>query len=134
MTNDSNETNYAMEDTLGGRISLARENAQLSLEEAARRLGVQKESWNDWECDRATPRANRLTMMAGILGVSPSWLLVGTGTGPSESQPDDVARLLRELRAVSAEAEKSHQRAQVLLDQIERHGQDTADGDTQAQA
>lgn len=123
-----------MEDTLGGRISLARENAQLSLDEAARHLGVQKESWNDWECDRATPRANRLTMMAGILGVSPSWLLVGAGTGPSENQPDDVARLLRELRVVSAEAEKSHQRAQALLDRIERHGQDAASSEPQARA
>lgn len=121
-----------MEDTLGGRISFARENAQLSLDEAARQLGVQKESWNDWECDRATPRANRLTMMAGILGVSPSWLLVGTGAGPSENQPDDVAKLLRELRTVSAEAEKSHHRAQVLLDQIERHGQDAADEEFRA--
>ena len=57
----------AADDTLGGRISLAREAAGLGMAEAASRLGVQKVSWQAWECDRAAPRANRLTTMAGIL-------------------------------------------------------------------
>ncbi|KAB2860436.1 MAG: transcriptional regulator, partial [Bauldia sp.] len=36
---------YAAQDTLGGRISLAREMAGLSEAEAARRLGVLAQSW-----------------------------------------------------------------------------------------
>ena len=58
------------DDTLGGRISFAREACGLSAEEAAERLGVLATSWSAWECDRDVPRANRLTMMAGVLGVS----------------------------------------------------------------
>src|SRR5690554_3753433 len=88
-----------MDDTLGGRISLGREIAGLSIEEAAGRLGVMTQSWNAWERDRDVPRGNRLTMMAGVLGVSPSWLLTGLGAGPVErveEQPEDLMRAFQE--------------------------------------
>ena len=74
------------DDTLGGRISIAREACGLSAPDAARRLGVLPASWNAWERDRDVPRASRLTMMAGVLGVSPSWLLTGLGHGPVEQR------------------------------------------------
>ena len=79
-----NDTTPHRDDTLGGRISTAREACGLSATDAARRLGVLPASWNAWERDRDVPRANRLAMMAGVLGVSPSWLLSGLGHGPLE--------------------------------------------------
>ncbi|MBS9719672.1 helix-turn-helix domain-containing protein [Tianweitania sp. BSSL-BM11] len=82
MLTDTNNAREAMDDTLGGRISLARDNAGLSIEDAADQLGVLVESWTAWECDSSVPRANKMTTMAGILGVSPSWLLSGLGQGP----------------------------------------------------
>ncbi len=92
----------AGDDTIGGRISLCRENAELSVEEAAERLGVLPESWIAWECDRDVPRANRVAMMAGVLGVSPVWLLCGQGSGPIE--PAGKPELLAAVRQVSGEA------------------------------
>jgi len=54
-----------------------------SVSEIAELVGVEVETLEAWEHDRATPRSNRLTMLAGILGASPSWLLFGRGASPA---------------------------------------------------
>ena len=69
-------------DTLGGRLSRARASQNSSLPDIAELVGVEEQTLEAWEHDRATPRSNRLTMLAGILGASPSWLLFGRGTSP----------------------------------------------------
>lgn len=71
-------------DTVGGRLSRARDAVGLSPAQLARRLGVKTTTIQGWESDRALPRANRLTMLAGVLGVSPVWLLHGVGAAPVE--------------------------------------------------
>ncbi|MGF6257076.1 helix-turn-helix domain-containing protein [Ensifer sp. ZNC0028] len=76
----------ATDDTIGGRISLARDAINLSVEQISAIAGVTEETWISWENDRAEPRANRLDMMAGILQVNIAWLLDGRGTGPVESR------------------------------------------------
>jgi transcriptional regulator with XRE-family HTH domain len=111
---------HAADDTVGGRISLARETTQLSIAQAARRLGVMTASWNSWECDRDEPRGNRLTMMAGLLGVSPSWLLTGLGSGPQEHTSSDTTRLLRELQRASEGAAAMNRRVQEITASLER--------------
>lgn len=73
-------------DTLGNRILRARESGDLSSGELARRLGVKKSTVDAWESDRSEPRANHVIRIAGMLGVSPAWLLGGIGDAP----PDDV--------------------------------------------
>lgn len=89
------------DETLGGRISLARDAKAFSMEHAAERLGVLPSSWRAWECDRDVPRGNRLTTMAGILGVSPSWLLTGLGRGPMrpgiDGHPQDLPQMMRRI-------------------------------------
>lgn len=82
MSNRTLELAYGIDDTLGGRISLARDARDISIEEAADILGVEPGTWSAWENDRAEPRSNRIDMMAGVLQVSVSWLLSGKGTGP----------------------------------------------------
>lgn len=94
--------------TLGERISVARENAGLSQEDLAKALAVKSGTLDDWENDAAEPRANRMTLLGGILGVSAGWLLYGIGEGvpaPSdEDAPESISdtqvaeRLLTELR------------------------------------
>lgn len=74
-----------IDDTLGGRISLARDAAEMSLEDAAAVVGVEPQTWSNWENDRSAPRANRLDMLAGVLGISIGWLLSGRGRGPGYS-------------------------------------------------
>ncbi len=72
-------------DTIGGRISLARDAIDLTVEQVSAIAGVTAETWTNWENDRAEPRANRLDMLARILQVSIGWLLDGRGTGPAEA-------------------------------------------------
>lgn len=91
-------------DTMGGRISAAREAAELTVAQAARRLGVKTATLSNWENDRSEPRANRLTMLAGLLNVSPMWLITGRGEGVSEpDQPLEVAQVKTALEQVLAQ-------------------------------
>ncbi len=82
MSNRSLQPCYGIDDTIGGRISLARDARDITVDEAADILGVEADTWNSWENDRAEPRSNRLDMMAGVLQVSVTWLLSGRGEGP----------------------------------------------------
>ena len=43
------------------------------------RLGVRKATYLAWEADRSEPRANKLVALAGILNVSPTYILSGLG-------------------------------------------------------
>jgi len=70
---------------LGPRIRIAREQAGLTTEELAERLGVEAASVEAWEADARAPRANRLTMLAGVLNVSLMWLLEGRQSEYMES-------------------------------------------------
>ncbi len=72
-------------DTLGGRIWRARDATGLSTKELASKLGVRNDTIASWERDRAEPRANRLFMLAGVLGVSPAWLMAGIGRAPDDT-------------------------------------------------
>jgi transcriptional regulator with XRE-family HTH domain len=70
------------DDTIGGRISLARDASGLSLEEAADFINVSPEAWANWENDRCAPISSRVTFMSRLLGVSPAWIVSGRGDGP----------------------------------------------------
>ncbi|SPH17047.1 hypothetical protein DEA8626_00561 [Defluviimonas aquaemixtae] len=93
--------------TFGDRLAAAREAAGLSQAELAARLGVKTRVVEHWEADAKEPRANRLQMLAGMLGVSLMWLLTGEGDGvepPAEDSTDSahvkgVLAEIRELRA-----------------------------------
>jgi transcriptional regulator with XRE-family HTH domain len=69
-----------------------------------------------WENDRSEPRANRLQMLAGILGVSIMWLLNGEGDGlegpeTPEDMPDDMAEILKDMRSLKVEQAQLAERA-----------------------
>lgn len=102
-------------DTLGGRLSRAREATDSTLAQVATRIGVQKKTLEGWECDRAAPRSNRLAMLAGILGVSPTWLLYGRGTSPMEDNPDFSAQSMEvQLDQLKSQREKISIKIQVM--------------------
>ncbi|MQV96182.1 helix-turn-helix domain-containing protein [Sinorhizobium medicae] len=98
-------------DTLGGRIWRARDATGLSTKELASKLGVRNDTIASWERDRAEPRANRLFMLAGVLGVSPAWLMAGIGRAPDDTagvaSGDELRKqlyLVKKLHEQTAEA------------------------------
>jgi len=94
-------------DTLGGRITRARDLATLTLEEAASRIGVTEETLAEWESDRSEPRANKIMTLAGVLGVSPAWLISGTGEAPQSQNMsvavDEMTGEINRLRELAAQ-------------------------------
>jgi transcriptional regulator with XRE-family HTH domain len=104
--------------TFGDRVAGAREQAGMSQSEMAKRLGVKLETLRSWEDDQAEPRANKLSMMAGLLNVSLLWLISGEGEAPRA--PDDDSAMTPEIGNMFAEFRSL--RAQ-LLQTTERLGQ-----------
>lgn len=99
-----NAENWFSDDaaTFGDRLAAAREAAGLSQAGLAQRIGVKTRVIEHWEADAKEPRANRLQMLAGMLGVSLMWLLTGEGDGVDVSEADDdsahVKGVLVEIR------------------------------------
>lgn len=112
------ETNWYGPDTatFGDRLAVAREQAGMTQAQLARRLGVKSATMRAWEDDMSEPRANKLTMLAGMLNVSVVWLLTGEGPGVSTPAPEDVGMdglddILHELREIRAEMHANAERA-----------------------
>jgi len=98
--------------TFGDRLAGAREAAGLSQAALAGKLGVRKLLVDGWENDLKEPRANRLQMIAGVLGVSITWLLTGEGDGPSAPVEGgnldlEVSDLLTEMRRLHGEINRT---------------------------
>lgn len=104
--------------TFGDRLAAAREASGLKRKELAQRVGVKTSTLRNWEDDLSEPRANRLSMLGGILGVSLRWLLTGDGAGVSAPEegtpPADVAGLLADLREVRAQISRSNEKLALI--------------------
>ena len=101
--------------TFGDRIAGARSSVGLSQEDLANRLGVKLKTLQDWENDLSEPRANRLSMLSGLLNVSISWLLTGEGEGldaPDMGMPPsaDMADILAEMREMKTQMLRAAER------------------------
>ena len=91
--------------TFGDRLSAAIEKSGMTQKLVAKRLGIKLVTLKSWEQDISEPRANRLSMLAGLLGVSVMWLLHGEGDGVEHSDKEtqvtpEINDLLFEIRAV----------------------------------
>ncbi len=68
---------FTGDDTLGGRIQMARVARGLTVAQFARRIGVVSKTVRNWETDCSEPRTNKLQILAGVLSVPMLWLLGG---------------------------------------------------------
>jgi transcriptional regulator with XRE-family HTH domain len=108
-------------DTLGGRIWRARDALGLSLDALASRMGLPEETVSDWERDHAEPRTNALFMLAGVLSVSPSWLIAGIGEAPEDTTNEDSLHpLQKQLQQVRRLHEQTGEAIAVLEAEIAR--------------
>ena len=100
-------------DTTGGRLTRAREAKGLSTSQLARRVGVKTMTLQNWETDRTAPRSNRLAMLAGLLDVSPTWILIGRGEAPLETEDvgagEDRQQLLHLRQSIQTKVEELKQ-------------------------
>lgn len=108
--------------TFGDRLAAAREAADLTQKELAKRIGVKAKTIAAWENDLSEPRANRLQMLAGLLNVSLMWLLNGGGDGidPPGTETGlsrDARAVLLELRELRADIDDAASR----LARLEKH-------------
>lgn len=119
MTKEMNQEaeNWYSEDraTFGDRLAAARDAAGLSQKELAAQIGVKTAVIRAWEDDVKEPRANRLQMLSGMLGISLSWLLTGAGEAPVMPEDDaaisaDVSELLAEMRALRVQVTQTGER------------------------
>ncbi|WP_238547636.1 helix-turn-helix domain-containing protein [Meridianimarinicoccus roseus] len=117
--------------TFGDRLAGAREAAGMSREQLARRMGLKVSTIDKWEEDLAEPRANRLQMLSGLLGVSLTWLLTARGEGlegPAQDEPlsDDLRSALTELRQVRTDLMREADRVGILEKRLRRLLKDPA--------
>ena len=97
--------------TLGGRLYSSRQNAGMSLNLAARLLGVKASTLKSWESDRSEPRVNKLVALAGLLGVSPTHFLAEEGhngeDGPAvKGRRNKLVEMLKEEMSCAHEQQK----------------------------
>jgi len=106
----TNETDWYSPEaaTFGDRVAAARERAGMSQGVLAKRLGVKLATLRAWEEDRSEPRANRLSILAGLLNISMMWLINSEGEGIEapqdvESLGEDMQTILTDIRLLRAE-------------------------------
>lgn len=120
--------------TFGDRVAAAREAAGMTQKQLAKRLGVRVATLRSWEDDLSEPRANRLSIMAGLMNVSMMWLINGEGeglSGPVDAvdvlgeETRNILTELRDLRAdMLARAEQVARLEKRLRATLERSGND----------
>ncbi|MCH2096491.1 MAG: helix-turn-helix domain-containing protein [Rhodobacteraceae bacterium] len=117
--------------TFGDRLAAARDAAGMTQEALAKRLGVKSGTLSNWEEDMSEPRANRLSMIAGLLNVSIMWLLNGEGEGLDDPDlgPDvapDLTSLLIEIRDLRVGLRGTADRLAILEKRLKKALQESA--------
>ena len=109
--------------TFGDRLAAARDATSMSQQQLAKRLGIKVTTLKAWEGDLSEPRANRLSMLAGLLNVSITWLINGEGEGVDspEETPEisqEMSDLLIEMRTLKSTLKESSDRLGRLEKQL----------------
>jgi transcriptional regulator with XRE-family HTH domain len=102
---------------VGTRIAEARASAGRTQTDIANQLGVKVSTIDRWEHGTASPRSNRLAALAGILGVSVSWLIVGYGSEPTS--PDDLQEIRAALSRVQTQLTDTLNDVELLMTRLD---------------
>ena len=119
--------------TFGDRVAAAREQTGMSQAALAKRLGVRLSTLRGWEDDLSEPRANRLSMLAGLLNVSMMWLITGEGEGieapgdAAAARREDLDEVLADVRALRSDLLKKAESVGKLEKRIRRLMTEPAD-------
>ena len=80
------------------RIINAREARGYTQAQLALRMGIKKSTLINWENSKTSPRANKVTELAGILNVPILWLLTGAESPAEVAEPDFSETLMLEQK------------------------------------
>lgn len=120
--------------TFGDRVAAAREQAGMTQEQLAKKIGIRTPTLRKWENDLSEPRANRLSMLAGVLNVSMMWLINGEGEGLDAPDigdpvvPAEMSDLLAELRGLRSDLTAKAQAIGVLEKRVRAMTKAVVDG------
>lgn len=98
--------------TLGWRMRLALESAEMSVQQMAEALGYSRSTVSRWLNDQDEPRAAVMAQWSVLTKVDPTWLANGSGSTPPPPPPhggqptpdgDELARLTQKKRTRHAE-------------------------------
>ena len=96
-----------IDNRIGDRIKEARELKGLTLSKVARNAGVTTKTMSNWEANQSQPRANKLQVLSGVLGVPLIWLLEGNQKfDPSlawSSRIEKIERMMQKLNTLQLE-------------------------------
>ncbi|WP_371154661.1 multiprotein-bridging factor 1 family protein [Jannaschia sp. 2305UL9-9] len=109
------------------RLSDARRAAGLSQADLAHRIGVKARTVRAWEKGEVAPRANRLSILCGLLNVSLVWLM--TGRDPAQTPPvalSSDAELLADLSELRRNAADLGDRLAYLEERLRSRMEDPA--------
>ena len=101
--------------TFGDRLAAARDASSMTQQQLAKRLGIKLATLKAWEGDLSEPRANRLSMLAGLLNVSITWLINGEGEGLDSPEAthqisQEMSDFLLEIRTLKSTLKESADR------------------------
>lgn len=105
--------------TFGGRLQAARYAKGLSIARLGEKVGVEAAKVAAWESDAEAPRANRITLLAGLLNVSIIWLITGesndtTHIAETNTRPTIINDTLGEIAQLKATLLDAHDKLESL--------------------
>ena len=113
------ETDSELDDAdadVGSRMEEARVAAGMDRTAVGGQLGIGADTVAAWESGERAPRSNQLVAVAGILGVSPPWLMIGHGEAPGTPQVSTT--VAPELAEIRSELEDLVQRLDRVVDAL----------------
>lgn len=99
---------------LGRRMSDAMALAGQTTDSLAVQLGVPAATVAAWQAGEETPSATMINRLAGILGTSLSWMLIGEGSEPRDQSAEDH----QDVQAALDEAREALRLAEARLDTV----------------
>lgn len=83
---DDSYINKSKESTLGEKIKTARKNKNITQKQLADKIGVVHNSISDWENNKNKPDLDTISLLCGVLGITPNYLLSVTSEEISPSE------------------------------------------------
>ncbi len=113
--------------TIGGRLQAARNAKGLTVARLGEKLGVEAAKIETWESDVEAPRANRLSMLAGMLNVSIIWLITGESNGTTNiaeahDRPTIINDTLGEIAQLKTTLLDAHAKLESLEQRLQEAG------------